>query len=312
MTHLRLLLDIIKGEGQTVVHLEKAISTQMEKISEREIRPKNSNETIRSSKKMTSLNLNISSVCEFLALVSSYVSPTILTQHLTMLSFEIWKELQPSELMNATWTKPQTQHLSPHVCRLIKRFNHVSSWVASSILYQERLTDRIKYLQYFIECLYVCEKINNYNDMLAILSGINNSAVRRLSHSFAGLSRKYKSCYTKLDNLMHPDSSYRAYRSCLRKCLPPALPYLGVYLTDIIFIEEGNPDRKKGLINFSKRRLLYKVIEEIQQKQAVCYNFSTQSQILTYLEELPHEGDDQLYRLSLQREPRGCEKKSLI
>jgi hypothetical protein len=41
----------------------------------------------------------------------------------------------------------------------------------------------------------------------------------------------------------------------------------GVYLTDLTFIEDGNPDYVNELINFSKRSLIYTVIAKIQQFQ---------------------------------------------
>jgi hypothetical protein len=41
----------------------------------------------------------------------------------------------------------------------------------------------------------------------------------------------------------------------------------GVYLTDLTFIEDGNPDYINELINFSKRSLIYTVIAKIQQFQ---------------------------------------------
>ncbi|KAL0608550.1 Ras-specific guanine nucleotide-releasing factor 1 [Plecturocebus cupreus] len=39
-------------------------------------------------------------------------------------------------------------------------------------------------------------------------------------------------------------------------CNPPAVPYLGMYLTDLAFIEEGTPNfTEEGLVNFSKMRM---------------------------------------------------------
>ena len=34
----------------------------------------------------------------------------------------------------------------------------------------------------------------------------------------------------------------KIYRETLKKINPPCLPYMGVYLTDLTFIEEGNAD----------------------------------------------------------------------
>ncbi|KAJ3252572.1 hypothetical protein HDU77_005067 [Chytriomyces hyalinus] len=59
----------------------------------------------------------------------------------------------------------------------------------------------------------------------------------------------------------------------------PAIPFLGVYLTDITFIDLGNPEllpcqspnpsRSDRIINFDKRRKIASVIKEIQKFQAV-------------------------------------------
>lgn len=39
----------------------------------------------------------------------------------------------------------------------------------------------------------------------------------------------------------------------------------GMHLTDLTFIEDGNPDKINGLINFKKRELLIDTISIIQQ-----------------------------------------------
>lgn len=59
---------------------------------------------------------------------------------------------------------------------------------------------------------------------------------------------------------MDSSNNYKLYRAKLRTCTPPALPYLGVYLTSLVFIDEGNKDNLRNMINFYKRRQLYVIL----------------------------------------------------
>ena len=62
----------------------------------------------------------------------------------------------------------------------------------------------------------------------------------------------------KLQVLVSSDGRFRSLRDALHRCDPPCIPYLGMYLTDLSFIEEGTPNfTEDGLLNFSKMRMVY-------------------------------------------------------
>jgi len=93
---------------------------------------------------------------------------------------------------------------------------------------------------------------------------------------------------------------------------PPCLPYLGMYQTDLTFIEDGNPDFLKDLINFRKRTLISDVIAEIQLYQQIPYPVIANEKLLAPLKNLPYCKDDQLYQMSLLREPRNAERGDIL
>ena len=106
---------------------------------------------------------------------------------------------------------------------------------------------------------------------------------------------------------MNPAASWKAYRSNFKKASPPAMPYVGVYLSDLTFIGDGNPDRVDGLINFQKRELEYRIIADVKAYQQTKYNFTKLEPIYTFLSQLPYFEEKVLYDLSLKYEPRNAQ-----
>ena len=89
----------------------------------------------------------------------------------------------------------------------------------------------------------------------------------------------------------------------------------GVYLADLTFIDDGNPDRIDGLINFSKPRLDYSVISNIQLYQQKPFHFRELPQIRVHLIDFPEASDaadKEMYELALELEPRGADRSQIL
>lgn len=79
------------------------------------------------------------------------------------------------------------------------------------------------------------------------------------------------------------------------------IPYLGVYLTDLTFIEDGNKDFvNDSLINFDKRRKISQVIMEIKQYQATPYCLAEIPALRDYLLNLDTFDENEAYSRSLE------------
>lgn len=84
--------------------------------------------------------------------------------------------------------------------------------------------------------------------------------------------------------------------------------YLGVYLTDLTFIEDGIPSviKKSALINFAKRAKTAEVIRDIQQYQNVPYPLQPVPELAAYITSNMQAAKDvhDAYERSLIIEPR--------
>lgn len=86
----------------------------------------------------------------------------------------------------------------------------------------------------------------------------------------------------------------------------------GVALKDLTFIEDGNPDFVRGLINFAKRRMLYRVISETLLYQDQEYQITPQGVVSELAASIPPVNEKEIYNQSLQREPRDADKDQLV
>jgi son of sevenless-like protein len=88
-------------------------------------------------------------------------------------------------------------------------------------------------------------------------------------------------------------------------------PLIGVFLSTLQFIQDGNPDALPGgLINFRKRQMLSEVIGDVKRWQAQPFNLAPAPIIMNFVDEyLNYFNDtkasgDRFWLMSLEREPR--------
>lgn len=85
----------------------------------------------------------------------------------------------------------------------------------------------------------------------------------------------------------------------------------GVYLTDLTFIEEGNPNYVGNRINFAKQLYIFRVISVIQAYQKFPYNLTPVESIQQFWQSAAKKPENELYKLSLEREPRGATRNDI-
>merc|ERR1719397_484689 len=160
----------------------------------------------------------------------------------------------------------------------------------------------------------VLQEYNNFNGVLAITSCLNSSAVHRLISTKDRLDAALLKSLEEATSLVA--DHFKQNLEKLRSINPPCVPFFGQYQTNILFLEEGNPDflHNSDLINFSKRRKVAEIISEIQQYQNQPYCLSIYPRLKHFLENLDpfpslseKEITDSLWSRSIKLEPQATD-----
>eukprot|EP00005_Dracoamoeba_jomungandri_P003031 CAMPEP_0174260506 /NCGR_PEP_ID=MMETSP0439-20130205/9795_1 /TAXON_ID=0 /ORGANISM="Stereomyxa ramosa, Strain Chinc5" /LENGTH=463 /DNA_ID=CAMNT_0015344761 /DNA_START=92 /DNA_END=1483 /DNA_ORIENTATION=+ len=226
-----------------------------------------------------------------------------LAEQMTLIERNMFVAIREREFLNLNWKKPANKRNSRHIVKMVDRFNKVSYWVATRIVRENDLKRRTSLLKRFIILAEKCAELNNYNTLMEVLAGLNLHPVQRLKGTWRGLSEKYKDSMNNMLQIMENKANYKNYRERLNKVRATpgesSLPYLGVYLRDLTFVEEGNNTYSEdNLINYDKIQLVGQVIREVQWFQENCkysgMELSTVPTTIKYLKKLRGLNEEQL------------------
>ena len=244
------------------------------------------------------------------------LDPLEVARQLTIMESTLYNKIKPFECLDKSWSKPDAPEEAENIKAMILHSNQITAWVAEAILYQTDLKKRVSLIKHFVQIAEKCRGLHNFSTLTAIISGLNSAPIHRLRRTWALLNQRIALAAEDLNRLMNSSKNFSQYRDALHQMQAPCVPFLGVYLTDLTFIEDGNPNmsvKARHLINISKRAKTAEVIRSIQQYQAIPYALTVVPEIQNYIRSCMEITRDisELYDISLEREPREREDEKI-
>jgi hypothetical protein len=253
--------------------------------------------------------------------------PLELARQFTIKGMNVFCTIMPEELLATEWTKKSGSN-AVNVRAMSTLSTDITNLVTDTILQYEEAKRRAGVLKHWIKIAQKCLELNNYDTLMAIISSINTSTIIRLTKTWDHISQKRQEVLKTLREIVEPTKNHAILRQRLHDTVPPCLPFVGTYLTDLTFVDVGNPATRQlatgsdgnrlSVINFDKHTRTAKIIGELQRFQ-IPYRLQEvpelqewiQAQIVRVKSSDPMVVQ-QYYRKSLLLEPREPSKQSPI
>lgn len=176
---------------------------------------------------------------------------------ITMHDYELFMAINQHELLYQVFGRYKYGKITANLDTFMRRFNEIQYWIVTEICLTPSPGKRAQLLRKFIKLASYCKEYRNLNGFFAIVMGLSNIAVSRLSLTWERLPSKIKRMFSEFETLMDPSRNHRVYRSTLTKLTPPIILFMPLLLKDLTFTHEGNKTYiVDGLVNFEKMRML--------------------------------------------------------
>ncbi|KAJ3340677.1 hypothetical protein HDU93_006534 [Gonapodya sp. JEL0774] len=182
------------------------------------------------------------------------MSARILAEQLTLVDIHLFRAIKTCEFTVYLWGHPDERSTrSRHLGEFIDRFNQVGFWAATTVLTQHQAKDRARVVEKLVRVAKVREQIED----LARRSP--NSDDPDTSAFHMKLEKKNRSLYlyrshfdpqcvptkamaefSELEEVFRYSSNFKAYRQLEHATAPPMLPFFGLFIKDLVFMNDGN------------------------------------------------------------------------
>ena len=193
-------------------------------------------------------------------------SPEDIGNKLAQVTESLLNKIKPRELYKGIYLKKDKEKTSPNIVKCINSFNKLTSFIIEDILSYSTPKLRARSYEKWVQICDYCKSNKNYNDCIAIFSALNNYIITGLNLTLKEIKYKTKGIFEQIKIFCSVEGNYKNIRNDMNLCEQRGenfIPYLGMLLRDINFLEESNKYiNERGCVNMDKIEKINSLLEK--------------------------------------------------
>ena len=178
----------------------------------------------------------------------------------------LYDQINVRHLFHQAWEKNK----GPTVAKFIQFTNVITDLVGESILAVKSHEDKARLISFWIEMALHAFTLNDLNQPIAILSALDKFEIAHMKKAWEQVNPSLVLKKEGLSDLYCPFQNFgkmRHHIATLEANNTDFVPMMGLYLKDLLFVDEGNPSIVNDRINIEKIKLLVKTLGKIFRKR---------------------------------------------
>jgi len=215
------------------------------------------------------------------------ISARSMAEQLTVWDSECFGMVSSREFLEKVWRsngggvgdRHSASNRFPNLSAMIGRFNAVHRFVTLCIVSCGELPHRVRTLAHFVEVSCHCLELRNFFCLMAVFSALDSIAVSKLKYCWLRLDAKHKAMRSKLAAVCDPNHNFKALRNRMHSAFmerEAAIPYIGLFLSDLTFVNDGAAKLVEGFINFKRFERFTERCKIVESFQSISYRHKLQ------------------------------------
>jgi son of sevenless len=197
------------------------------------------------------------------------IPPSDIADQLTLYEFKLYSKVTPQDCISQA-TRPSGCVKSRETLHsFCATHDKLAVFVTDTILSTPALSRRSDTVDHWIKVAEKCRNLNNFASLSAIINALSSAVISRLHLTWIRVGRR--NAYEMLLKYNEPSGGFSGYRHLHLHAEGPCVPFIGMYLTELVHIKDQYSD-EDGRVNMLQRQRWYEVILIMLRTQSKPYS----------------------------------------